>query len=54
MKLSCIWDMFEFDSTIHDIKHTFIHEKKDFCSGDGYFDQKKIGRKFGQKWPKIA
>ena len=26
-------------------EHTVIHGKKDFCGGDGYFGQKKIGGK---------
>ena len=34
-----------------------IHEKKDFCGGDGYLGKKnwrKIWPKNGLKWPKIA
>ena len=38
-------------------KKKYIHEKKDFCGGDGFFGKKKwrkIWPKNGLKWPKIA
>ena len=39
------YNLIELDGQIVFKMLPLIHEKKDFCGGDGYFGQKKIGRK---------
>ena len=44
-------------SVFHIREDEAIHEKKDFCGGDGYLGKKnwrKIWPKNGIKWPKMA